>query len=221
MREFDDAIKINPDIVFYARYVDDIIVIYTPKPNTDVSIYIDNIRKIANSLSLTLNETDSNKTKTLDLTVQKNGKFDYLGYSFLTLNGSVEIELSGNKKARYKTRIKSLFDDFITKNISDKNARKLFIKRIRFITGNTRLSNNKNNALVGVFFSNSLLTNSSSLKGLDDFLKHQISRLTLPTQNFKSRIENMSFQKGWSQKTFYKLTPRELQEIVQVWKDDA
>ena len=27
----------QPDVIFYARYVDDIVVVYAPKPNSDIS----------------------------------------------------------------------------------------------------------------------------------------------------------------------------------------
>src|SRR5690606_17312509 len=112
-------------------------------------------------------------------------------------------------------RITTVFDEYKKEKIYEKKARKLFVKRLQFLTGNTRLSNNKDNALVGIYFSNRFLTSHSCLKGLDAFLKSQINSLDSPT--LKKRLEKMSFQEGWTQKKFHKFTPKDLQEIVKVW----
>ncbi|WP_445369275.1 antiviral reverse transcriptase Drt3a [Methylomonas sp. BW4-1] len=41
MRDFDHAIKNHPELVYYARYVDDIIAIYAPKPNSNTEFFLE------------------------------------------------------------------------------------------------------------------------------------------------------------------------------------
>ncbi len=46
MRDFDEHIKFMDDIIFYSRYVDDIIVTFaSKKPNTDTFNYYEDIEK--------------------------------------------------------------------------------------------------------------------------------------------------------------------------------
>ena len=218
MSDFDEAIKKHPEIIFYARYVDDIIAIYTPKPNSDSSNLLNEFHKEAKKLALKINTRKTNK---VDLTTKRIGRLEYLGYCFELTEKSIDIKISKNKEKRYKKRIKLTFDAYHKTKLNEKLSRKLFVKRLRFLTGNPRLSNNKDNTLVGIYFSNSLITNSSSLTELDKFLINQISKITSPCKGLKARLKTLTFIEGWSQKKFYKFSPRDLQEIVKVWKNGA
>jgi hypothetical protein len=220
MREFDEAIKKHPDIIFYARYVDDIVVIYAPKPNSDTSKFLEKIREEAGRLDLSLNE-NTNKTKKIDLTTSLNGNFEYLGYKFLIKSKKVKIEISNNKINRYKERIESSFHEYKKQNPTEKVARKLLIDRLRFLTGNMRLSNNKDNALIGIYFTNNLLTDSLCLAKLDDFLRAKINETSILSERVKNRLLKMTFQSGWNQKRFHHFSINEIQEIVRVWKNVA
>jgi hypothetical protein len=216
MRDFDEAIKKHPEIIFYARYVDDIIVIYAPKPNSDYSGLLDKISIEAQNLSLSLNEV---KTKEKGLVGNVNWSFEYLGYKFDIKNGDLNISISKNKISRYKKRIELTFNDYIKTKSNEKSARKILVKRFRFLTGNTRLSNNKSNALVGTYFSNSLINNTSFLTELDKFSANQISKINPSLHHLKTRLLKLTFVSGWSEKRFYNFSPQDLQEIVKVWKN--
>ncbi len=168
LREFDEAIKKHPDIIFYARYVGDIVVIYAPKPNSEPLKFLDKIREEAGRLDLSLNE-NIKKTKTINLMTPSNKNFEYLGYKFLIESKKIKIQISSNKMDLYEKRIELSFDEYTKQNPTEKVARKLLIDRLRFLTGNTRLSNNKDNALIGIYFTNNLLTDSLCLAELDDF----------------------------------------------------
>lgn len=78
------------------------------------------------------------------------------------------------------------------------------------------ISNNKDNALVGSYFSNSLISDSSSLNPLDVCLDRQINNIR--SEKLKRRLKQMTFQSGWNEKRFYTFSPKELQEIVKAWK---
>lgn len=68
MRDIDNYISKFEDVIYYARYVDDIIVIFSPKSqnvsNTYINTYIDKIEKIIKKSGLKLNQS---KTKTYNL----------------------------------------------------------------------------------------------------------------------------------------------------------
>ncbi len=216
MRDFDHAIKNHHELIYYARYVDDIIAIYAPKPNSITEIFFRNFQDKIDQSKLNLN---TDKTKKIDLTINKNGNFDYLGYGFCIKGDRIDISISKNKIKRYKKRLDIALTSYQEEAITnEKSAREILIKRIRFLTGNTRLSNNKDNALVGIYFSNSLICDSSSLKALDCYAKICFSKVT--SEKLKDRLTRMSFEEGWKEKKYYNFSPKELKEIVKVWKND-
>mgnify|MGYP003675423541 FL=1 len=99
---------------------------------------------------------------------------------------------------------------------SEKNARALLEKRVRFLTGNTRLVNNKKNVVSGVFFSNSLLSNLDDLDELDSYLAAKISTLT--SARLRARLSQHSFKNGFQTRKYHKFSARDLSQIVEVWK---
>jgi uncharacterized protein (UPF0297 family) len=216
MRDFDQAIKERPEVIYYARYVDDIILVYIPSTELINSGFRDLIEHELAPLDLNINEE---KTKLLDLTENKRDNFEYLGYKLILNDGKLELKISQKREQRYKEKIQITFEQYqraITQGIRNKEAERLLIKRLRFLTGNTRLLNNKDNVMTGIYFSNSLITNSTSLNELDRYLEHKSNNLN---QNLISRIEKFSFTEGWENKVFHKFSKKSLQEIHKVWKN--
>ena len=86
MRRIDEEIKALPDLVYYARYVDDIIAIFTPKTKSCKREYFEEMKKIVNSHDLEFNdnlEGRKEKTHIIDLILNPLNKsyyFDFLGY---------------------------------------------------------------------------------------------------------------------------------------------
>ena len=197
--------------------MDDIIIVFTPvstKDSRDYLALIDNI--IETKYSLTRNRI---KTKSFDLIdAPKICNLEYLGYKIQFGNGYVQMKLTANKISRYKNRIDLAIDSYLNyAKVNEKKARKLLVKRLRFLTGNTRLLNNKKNILVGVFYSNSLLTDSSDFKGLDNYLTHKI-QLKISITHFQTRLANFKFEEGFLSKRFSAFTTNELSDILNIWK---
>lgn len=214
MRDIDKKIKALPDLIYYARYVDDIIAVFVPssdgqKPTKDV------IKEIIEKYSLSLNLA---KTKEIDLTENKAETVQYLGYKMIVRDGEVEVRLTDKKIEKYKKRIDLTLASYLSfSKINEKKARKLLVKRIRFLTGNTRLLNNKKNVLIGIHYSNSLLTSISDLEDIDRYLESQISKMiTLPV--LKRRLEKFRFAEGFRTKRYSPFTTGELSEIIDAWK---
>lgn len=217
MRDADKEIKALNGVTYYARYVDDIIIIFTPTPNDRDRDYIKDIKEIVEEkYHLTLNE---DKTTPFDLRNEKKlCKLDYLGYKMSFGAAETKTRLAQKKIDKYKKRMDSAFLAYINlSKVNEKKARKLLVKRIRFLTGNTRLTNNKKNVFIGIYYSNSQLTEHTDLIGMDKYLRNKInSQISLP--QVQTRLQKYSFQEGYAKKRFSPFNTRELSEIIEVWK---
>lgn len=160
LREFDNQIKELPGVTYYARYVDDIVVIFTPQSNEPSRDYRGEVEEIIKSKYLIMN---SSKTKVINLMASlASHHIEYLGYEITFGNGDISLSLTDKKVEKYKLRIDAAIDDYNNlSKVDEKRARSTLVKRIRFLTGNTRLKNNKKNILVGIYYSNSQLTDTS------------------------------------------------------------
>ena len=104
--------------------------------------------------------------------------------------------MTRTKTERYKNRLNLIFDAYNSEaKLSEKKARRSLEKRVRFLTGNTRLVNNKKYVVSGIFFSNMLLTDLSDLSELDKLLEVHI--MSLRSDRLKRRLLNYSFVLGF------------------------
>ncbi|MBF0541109.1 MAG: RNA-directed DNA polymerase [Nitrospirae bacterium] len=231
MRNIDNAIMSLKGVTYYARYVDDIIIIFTPSTSEKDCFsevledhYIGMIKEIIETkYNLLLNKS---KTVFQDMTKkQDNKQINYLGYMFMVHNFKLTVWLSSKKMDKYKNRIVLAFKAFLSRyNVTEKKSRRLLLKRIRFLTTNTRLKNNKDNIMVGIYFSNRHLDDHSHIKELDDTLKEQIKKLSTTINKdiydkIKGQLIKYSFQNGFKEKKFSPFTTKELTEIVKVWQN--
>lgn len=216
MRDVDSQIKSLPTVSYYARYVDDIIIIFTPtsfKNETDYLAQVDTI--VEEKYKLKRNIT---KTKLFDLLSISGKSLDYLGYHIQFGTGSINLKLTSSKVERYKTRIDLLLSSYNhLAKVNEKKARKLLVKRVAFLTSNTRLINNKKNVLIGVYYSNSLLTDSTDWLTLDQYLADGIELLSV-LPKVKQRLLKFKFSEGFATRRFVRFTTNDLSEIMNAWK---
>lgn len=127
--------------------------------------------------------------------------------------------MTDKKINRYKQRIDLTFSAYAKKankpKKTENKARALLEKRVRFLTSNTRLVNNKKNVVSGIFFSNSLLTKLDDLQILDKYLSKKIAGLTNP--KLQNRLSEQSFKNGFKTREYHKFSAKDLSEIVEVW----
>jgi len=189
LRSFDNKVKSLPNITYYSRYVDDIILIITPKHRNEfstVSSFEDEIKKIL--LDTSKLNVNTSKTNVFDLTIENDKRTDselyhltYLGYKFeISYSKKTELQKSGeirefiskdklkvfmseDKLQRFKNKIDSSFLDyqlFAAKYSTKKNAtERMLLKRMKFLTNNHQLFRRKSNVYIGVYFSNEFLSN--------------------------------------------------------------
>lgn len=211
MRDFDSKLRNYPGVLYYARYVDDIVIIYCPPPNIGNETIEQLVEESFEKLGLQMNPE-----KTENFTAP-NFQMTYLGYKFVVGNGRIKLRMSEAKLDRYRKRIDMAFSDYEKKSDADElTARRILKKRIDFLTGNTRLANNKKNIVTGIYFSNSLLTETKDLIDLDHHLKSKVA--TLDDGRLKARLQQRSFEKGFENKRYHKFSTQDLSEIVEAWK---
>lgn len=238
MREIDSEIKKIEDVIYYARYVDDIIVIFSPKTQTTKGNYLDDIRQIiCNRNGLMLKDgSDGDESKTFEINLPNRNSytefFNFLGYSFnlkrseITVSGQKKsdfkaiIEISNNKIERYEKRLIAAIETYNKDSLfNEKESRKMLFERLKFLTGNFHLNNNKKNVKSGVYYSNEMLRLNTekytSLKYLDKKLSNALSLLAPPPKIGINKVKlklhlmsKFSFQKGFllKEKYFYSFT---------------
>jgi len=219
MRDIDEKIKNLSGVTYYSRFVDDIVIVFTPTPNELNRDYLQEVRNIVESEEYNLRVSPlSEKTDLFDLRYSKTDcEMEYLGYKIRFGENELRTYLTENKIKKYKYRLKLAFDHY--KNLSkvnEKKARKILVKRIRYLTGNTKLSNNKKNILVGIYYSNSQLTEHEGLERLDLSLNAHI-RSKVKNARTIERLSIYSFKDGFINRRFSPFTPSDLKEIKSIW----
>ena len=215
MRDIDNSIRNHPGVLYYARYVDDIVIIFCPPPNVGTRIFLQLVARSFRRMGLKRNR---DKTQILNVSSKASYSLTYLGYKFEVKPKAVQLRMSPEKLARYKRRLDLTLNAY-SKNAtsSELRARRLLERRVRFLTGNTRLVNNKKNVVSGIYFSNPLLNATQDLDALDAYLQAKIA--PLPAGRLKNRLAKMSFKYGFQTKQYRKFSAQNLFEIVEVWKN--
>lgn len=242
LRDFDRKISSQKNVSFYARYVDDIIFVITPKlksetvSSTEIKIELSKLLSSTSYLQI-----NNKKTTVIDLCLNssKLEQFVYLGYKFSigyrnevvagtdVLNKvPLEITMSNDKFNRYKTKVKLAFESYSNEFVKYPGRhssinRKLLI-RIKFLTNNFQLFRRKQNVLVGIFFSNEFINKYEDLIKLDTYLKRQITSVS-PTihPNLLLKLNSLSFKDGFHKKRFLKFNYKSFEsgKVLEIWKN--
>ena len=229
MRSIDNKIKELPDLIFYARYVDDIIAVFTPPKQEKCLLkkYKTGIYSIIEESYLSINEEKTNlidlfqDLRHINLKDNRCKPIVFLGYTIGSKvvqkqnennsNGTpideyaLSIEMSERKLERYKLKIKLAYSDFEKKKKHDRQrAFKLLLARIDYLSSNTKLRNNKSRVFVGIYYSNPLLMNCDSLAQLNRSHKWRVFRLGF-SSNEKEQLLKCNFEDGFHKRTFRQL----------------
>ncbi|HEI8821585.1 TPA: RNA-directed DNA polymerase [Serratia marcescens] len=190
--DFDNFIKTHIDVLYYSRFVDDILLITTS--NEDESEFL-NFINTSLPKGLEINSAKDKKSISPIITERKQGSnpngtelhsFNFLGYQIKIINthvtkGSfkatyrtITIGFSEKRLKKFKTRISRAFYAY-----NNNNDYKILLDRIKFLTSNREIKRQvkgqgkvmKRKISTGIFYSNSKLDpNSSHLDELDKFL---------------------------------------------------
>src|SRR5208283_2027349 len=128
-----------------------------------------------------------------------------------------KTRLTSKRIHKYEERMDLTFTAYVNlSKVNENKARKILVRRIRFLTGNTRLMNNKKNILVGIYYSNNELTEQDDLILLDKYLREKIDSLN-SSPLLQERLKKYNFQEGYNKKRFSPYKIRELSEIMEIW----
>lgn len=214
LRPIDRALKAIPGVILYCRYVDDIVVVFArPPAGKSLGSYETLMTKIISEEGL---KHKAAKTQEIDLASDGAKKLDYLGYTY-EISHQLSIAPSMQKLARLEMRLAASFTEYRKgSSINPRKAYRDLLARIKFLTGNTRLTHSKANARTGIFYNNSLVTDMSGLATLDISLKKQIA--LIPRKVLRARLKQCSFVKGFEERRYHTFSALELQRIVKAWK---
>ncbi len=225
MRNFDKELKNKENVIYYARYVDDIVIVFSGE--IDEKPVIQDVKDMLHSIDL---EIHDNGNKFFFANSREIGKnFDYLGYKFEITQDGIRLDISTERVNKIKKRLELALieynkkrkkhtvyrDNKIIQRLFDKQHEDLFIRRIKFLTSNTKLYNSKQRTAVGIFFSNRLITTDVSLKQCDLFLSKILKKAS---NRVVRKIKGYTFEEGFKSKKFINFTTQELEEITKVWK---
>jgi hypothetical protein len=169
---------------------------------------------------------DKEKTKIIDLTdkhKKQNYFIEYLGYKFISgydANKHIPLTLtiSERKKKRYGERLSKAFSLYEKQaKGNEKQARKIFVKRIKFLMSNTRLVNNKRNVITGIYYTNSLVNTNADFKVLDRYFINLIRKFALPAALSNRISPKNSFVKGFNPTCISKFNAVELNIMMKNW----
>jgi hypothetical protein len=239
MKDIDNQIKNLKDVIYYARYVDDIFIIISPSlPKKAIDNYFDKIKKIIESDELTLH-TNGDKCNLLDLSVPNVNEviIIYLGYAIhIKRQGNkttAQFGLSDSKKEKIQNRITKCIEHFNNTNkYGIKQAKNNLLLSLRFLCSNTKLRKAKSRVKIGIFYSNDLLDNEylSEISEIDNYLSTQqislydklfsdVTTKQLSENKIKNYIlKNASFSKGFTERTYCIFRKEELETIKRILK---
>jgi hypothetical protein len=216
LKDFDYKIKKISNLIYYARYVDDIVLVISPHPTDNKENYLELIKEFLSDDNLSIN-TDEEKTALYSIP-SENYDFDYLGYKFKKNGSRCGLSISDNKNDKYIAKANKIIDKYNKSWVrTPKKSKRDLLLRLRFITSNTRLFNNKGNAVVGIYNSNKWVTDTKFLTFLDGQLCKAISRI----ENIALRKKLMGKHKfaiGFENREFVNFSAKEFSIISKGWK---
>lgn len=228
LSDFDHRIRTHTGVVYYARYVDDVIVVVD---SHDSLVAVEKaMAGILEELELERNSAKDHKIFTADngdhpAIIPSSRPLDYLGYQFEFRSNTLKTTLSEN---RVRLRLRRLSRAFEAWKKSDPDPTSpnfaldgLLLKRIRFLAGNARLDHSKSNVVVGIYFSNSALSEDASQLEDFDTAKNELVKLyeTSMRPGFAKQLEAVSFVEGFKNRTFIRFREGEIEKVFSCWKD--
>jgi hypothetical protein len=213
MRSADEQIRAMKNIIFYARYVDDIVAVFAPEPGQAVSQFLKDVKAVIVNEQLAPNPA---KTSGYSIERATTTRFEFLGYGFAVQSSTCELSISAAKVLKMKSRIDatiSAYED--EKERNPKLAFRLCVARMEFLSSNTRLTNNKGNIYTGIYYNNSLASEISGIRSIDNY--YQVKIRTLSSVKLIQALSQLSFESGFLNRRFCRSSSRKLAKMTEAW----
>ena len=235
IRHFDKQMKLDSEIYFYARYVDDIIVFYCGEQTQLESMMKERLE--ASAKELELNTDKSFYTELNDPSNGVSADIDYLGYNLRIQNKSskpgiqrkVQVFISDKKINKVKERVRRAFRAY-----SRDRRYNLLLARLKFLSANQYIIGDieRTKLKSGIYYNYPLINDHSQLKELDAFYQKFINSSNEPAfsamQLIKNhgcatsyvrlkQIEAISFQFGFKNRVMNSFTNDLNKKIKRCW----
>ncbi|GAB1050097.1 MAG: RNA-directed DNA polymerase [Shewanella algae] len=245
MSNFDIKIKSMVEVIYYARFVDDIIIISTPTLNKKML----NEKLSESSLPFSL-EFHKSGDKVFFSSIDKASTpqkimtktyFDFLGYGFNIERSEeiignnielkrrvVKVSIAKNKIEKIKKRIIKSFCAILSSHKASKSDIDLLNKRIKFLTKNflIKSSSNTPNVYSGIYHNYNFVDQFKELEELDAFYqsllfsrKSKLSKRIKRSLSYETRkgLSKHSFLNGFREREFCRFSYKDFNEIKRVW----
>lgn len=243
MAEFDERVNSLEGVLFYARFVDDILIISAPSLSKNSLKQSIDIFGLPNQLVFH-NTGDKNFFSPVSKTVNASKetiKFDFLGYEFhikkvdnehgdaLTFKRrDVNVLIAPSKVKKIKNRILKSFFAVLSSQRATEQDVSLLNKRIMFLSKNYLLPNSPQESKIysGIYHNYSFVDNIDQLKEIDLFYRSLLfgnsTRLNKRIRrslcfNTRKGLGNHSFLRGFEEREFCRLTNADYKEIKKAW----
>lgn len=236
LRDFDMKVKRFPNVLFYARYVDDIIILISHiQPCTTIDNFFDRLKDEMNELNLSLHPKGTGKTQLVEYCPGKpKAVFEYLGYKITLVPSckSINFTFSNNRYNRLVNRIDNAFQHFEQLYRSNpRQARRDLIDSMKLLSGNMSLHKTKSGVKTGMYYSHDVLSEEcKELKELrDKYLQDKIDRLSIVVDPFGSvaardsyqkrltdRLSSIDFLQRWKEKKMYSFSISRMNRLSEI-----
>lgn len=215
LESLDKKLALHPDVIYIARYVDDIIILTPAGKENDVQNYAE---EIMSKMGLCLNK-DPGKYNSQP---SNSAEFDYLGYSIKVTpkkndSNEVVLRISKSKLNKIKFRIAISFCDYKRqRNIS------LLKRRLEYICMLKKVRKGKNgDLLAGIAYNYQYVTDGfKCLRPLDGFLCQQLTKPRFGlNQQEQSKIKKISIYGNAINRKIGKFSKKQTAQIMRVWKN--
>ncbi|EKO3415911.1 RNA-directed DNA polymerase [Vibrio fluvialis] len=235
IRPFDREVRKLENVYYYARFVDDIIIMFTGDSKQIMSDLEDILKR--NSPELSFND----KTKLIDLNCKNKPRstLDYLGYKIITSSNvnkrnknqkrEVIVKISDKKIRKIKYRVRRSFSSYVrTRNF------RLLLARLEFLTGNQYIIGDieRTRLKSGIYYNYPLINDSSQVKELDKYYqklintkKGSVAKAINYIDNYDKKahgnrlvkVKKLSFYFGFSKRVMNSFNRKDCRNIKRCW----
>ncbi|WP_281924285.1 antiviral reverse transcriptase Drt3a [Pseudomonas moraviensis] len=244
---FDRSMRHNNDVFFYARFVDDILMVTSERCD---QMSFDNLVTEALPDELCLHDGDKRSflpipaihhSKKRNISTQTYYTLSYLGYKIRISNNStrdtvlgahrrdVLVDISDNKIQKLKDRLTKSFTNYVASRKNPSDFR-LLKNRLRAITGNYEIRDpgTKINIRTGIYYSyiHKNTEDDCSLLKLDRFIRGLMFSDGFPlsqrikralTESQRKELIGYSFSLGFKYRRFHSFSYKSFEAIKKVW----
>lgn len=221
LSKMDEDIYNSENCLYYARFVDDILLITSPEDKGELYKLIK--RSLPTGVRLNTKKT-SQYTKS-----EKGFQFEFLGYSFTvserkTRYREIGLDLSSSRRKKIKSKIFKSFQGYVKDNDFE-----LLLDRLNFISSNRTVHRGNGKYKTGITYNNrecSLEKVPEGIKEINSFYQALILNKGLGAIKNKVKLSSaqaselfkINFDKRYLKKYHFNVSYSRYEEIAKVWQ---